>query len=59
MQIKKWLGTLPPMQRPRVHYLSDAQGLVWVEGLGAAGRCAVTEATQKMLVLRVCHRIHT
>ncbi len=54
ISIKKWLNAqVPPAQRSRVHYLSDADGLLWVQGLGAADRAAVTETTQNMLVLRI------
>ncbi len=54
VSIKKWLNeAVHPAQRSTVHYLSDAQGLLWVQGLGAAERAAVTERTQHMLLLRI------
>ncbi len=54
ISVKKWLnGEVPPPQRAKVHYLSDASGLLWVQGLGAAARAAVTETTQNMLYLRI------
>lgn len=60
VSVKKWLNEcVPPPERQFVHYLSDADGLLWAEGLGVAAHAAVTEQTRRMLVLRVCHRIHT
>lgn len=57
--VKKWLQEqVPPEKRAAVHFLSDAEGLLWVEGLGAAARAAVTEQTQRMLLLTV-HRTDT
>ncbi len=54
VSIKKWLNAeVPPAERARVHYLSDANGLLWVQGLGAADHAAVTERTQNMLYLRI------
>ena len=54
ISIKKWLNAeVPPAQRSRVHYLSDADGLLWVQGLGAAEHAAVTENTRNMLFLRI------
>lgn len=54
ISIKKWLNAeVPPAQRSRLHYLSDANGLLWVQGLGAAEHAAVTENTQNMLFLHI------
>ncbi len=54
VSVKKWLNAeVSPTQRAKVHYLSDASGLLWVQGLGAAERAAVTETTQNMLYLRI------
>lgn len=54
VSIKKWLNEAVALpEREYVHFLSDEEGLLWVQGLGAAGRAAVTERTQKMLLLRV------
>ena len=47
------------MMRPFIHYLSDEQGLLWVEGLGAAAHAAVTDQTKQVLVLRVSHQTDT
>ncbi len=59
VSIKKWLNEcVPPAKRQQVHFLSDANGLLWAEGLGTAAHAAVTAQTQRMLVLRV-HRINT
>lgn len=52
--IKKWLNEqIAPMRRQQIHFLSDAEGLIWAEGLGAAERVRVTEQTRRMLVLQV------
>ncbi len=60
IRIKKWLNeSVTPAKRASVHYLSDEQGLLWVEGLGAAGRAAVTQATETMLFLRIYHETNT
>lgn len=54
VSVKKWLNEcVPPARRQRIHYLSDDSGLLWVEGLGAAAHAAVTDKTQRMLVLRI------
>lgn len=53
ISIKKWLQTIPVSQRTAVHYLSDENGLLWVQGLGVAEHAVVTEQTQTMLVLHV------
>lgn len=54
ISIKKWLNEkVPPARRSTVHYLSDAEGLLWAEGLGADERAAVTDSTQNMLLLRI------
>lgn len=59
VSMKKWLNEcVTPTERRWVHFLSDAQGLLWVEGLGAAAHAAVTAQTQRMLVLSV-HRTNT
>jgi tRNA(Ile)-lysidine synthase len=56
LSIKKWLNAdVPPAKRAYVHYLSDAGGLLWAEGLGAAERAAVTERTERMLLLTLSH----
>lgn len=55
ISVKKWLNaSVPPTKRQRVHFLSDASGLLWAEGLGVAAHAAVTDQTQRMLVLQVC-----
>ena len=60
IRIKKWLSEqVTPMMRPFIHYLSDEQGLLWVEGLGAAAHAAVTDQTKQVLVLRVSHQTDT
>lgn len=60
ISIKKWLNADVPLpERPYVHFLSDAEGLLWVQGLGAAARAAVTEATQRMLLLEIYHKNDT
>ncbi len=60
IQIKKWLNEcVAPAKRPYVHYLSDGEGLLWAEGLGAAKRAAVTPETRRMLYLRICHETNT
>lgn len=54
VSIKKWLNAeVPPTERARLHYLSDENGLLWVQGLGAAEYAAVTERTDTMLLLRI------
>ena len=54
IRIKKWLNAeIPPAKRQYIHFLSDEQGLIWAEGLGADERVRVTDATQRMLVLHV------
>lgn len=54
VSVKKWLNeSVSPAKRRYVHFLSDAEGLLWVEGLGAAAHAAVTERTGRMLILRV------
>ncbi len=60
ISIKKWLNaSVLPSKRPFLHYLSDAEGLLWVEGLGAAARAAVTERTETMLFLEIYHKTDT
>ncbi len=60
VSVKKWLNdSCLPARRQTLHFLSDAQGLLWVEGLGTAAHAAVTEQTQTMLLLRVCHNFNT
>lgn len=60
IRIKKWLGeSVAPAKRQLVHYLSDEEGLLWVEGLGAAARAAVTPETETMLFLRIYHETNT
>ncbi|MDE6657176.1 MAG: hypothetical protein K2J88_01160, partial [Oscillospiraceae bacterium] len=51
--IKKWIQTLPVSKRAVVHFLSDENGLLWVQDLGVAERAIVTEQTSNMLVLHV------
>ncbi len=58
ISVKKWLQTQSVSERNTLHYLSDAEGLLWVEHLGTAERAAVTEKTQTMLILHV-HRTDT
>ncbi len=59
VSVKKWLNeAVPPQKRQRIHYLSDDSGLLWAEGLGPAAHAAVTEQTQRMLVLYL-HQIDT
>ncbi|MBQ4465611.1 MAG: tRNA lysidine(34) synthetase TilS [Oscillospiraceae bacterium] len=54
VSIKKWLGEqVPPAKRQYIHFLSDADGLLWAEGLGADQRARVTDRTQSMLWLQV------
>lgn len=53
ISIKKWLQTLPVSKRSVVHYLSDENGLLWVQDLGVAEHAMVTEKTSNMLVLYV------
>ncbi len=60
ISIKKWLGEcVAPAKRPFIHYLSDENGLLWAEGLGAAKHAAVTERTQTMLYLHIYHETDT
>ncbi len=60
VSIRKWLNAcVAPVQRNTIHYLSDAQGLLWAEGLGAAAHAAVTAQTQRMLYLRIYHETDT
>lgn len=59
VSVKKWLNAcVPPAKRQWIHFLSDEEGLVWAEGLGAANRVRVTPQTQHLLFLRV-HPIDT
>ena len=59
VSVKKWLNAeVPPAQRQYIHFLSDSEGLIWAEGLGADMRVRVTETTRRMLVLYV-HRTDT
>jgi len=58
VSIKKWLQTQPVSERNRLHYLSDQNGLLWVQNLGIAEHAAVTDSTQNMLILHV-HRTDT
>ena len=58
VSVKKWLQTLPLSRRQTVHYLSDDEGLLWVQGLGVCERAAVTEQTKTVLILHV-HEINT
>ncbi len=58
VSVKKWLQTQPVSERNTLHYLSDAEGLLWVQNLGTAERAAVTEQTRNMLILHV-HRTDT
>lgn len=51
--IKKWLQTQPLPVRNSLHYLSDENGLLWVQNLGVSERAAVTDSTQNLLVLHV------
>ncbi len=53
-EAKTYLATLPPPQRCRIHYLSDDEGLVWVEGLGIDERVRAT-STQEGIVLYTKH----
>ena len=54
VSVKKWMNAcVPPAKREKIHFLSDAQGLLWVEGLGVAAHAAVTPRTERMLLLRV------
>lgn len=58
VSVKKWLQTQPVSERKYLHYLSDENGLLWVQNLGIAERAAVTKATRHMLILHV-HRTDT
>jgi len=50
--IKKWLNaSVAPEFRQRVHFLSDEEGLLWVEGLGIAERVRITDTTKHILFL--------
>ena len=52
--VKKWLNeSVPPAARAHIHFLSDDQGLIWAEGLGADERVRVRDTTQRMLVLYI------
>ncbi len=54
ISIKKWLSSdVPPAKRQFIHFLSDSEGLIWAEGLGADERVKVTDATQRMLFLQI------
>ncbi len=60
ISVKKWLNAeVSPTKRTHVHFLSDADGLLWVEGLGAAAHAAVTDSTQRMLYLSIYHQTDT
>lgn len=60
ISVKKWLNAKVPLpERPYVHFLSDAEGLLWVQGLGTATRAAVTDRTKRMLFLRIYHQTDT
>jgi tRNA(Ile)-lysidine synthase len=54
IRIKKWLNAeITPAKRQYIHFLSDEEGLIWAEGLGAEERVRITDATQRLLVLYV------
>lgn len=53
IQIKKWIQTQPLPIRNVLHYLSDENGLLWVQNLGVSERAAVTDKTRTMLVLHI------
>ena len=38
--------------RWRLPVLADEQGVVWLAGFGVAERCAITEHTEKVLVIQ-------
>lgn len=48
---------LTDMERERLFVLADGEGVVWVEGFGAAERAAVTEQTAHILHLEVIENI--
>lgn len=58
VSVKKWLQTQPVSERNSLHFLSDENGLLWVQHLGVSETAAVTESTQRMLILHV-HRTDT
>lgn len=58
VSVKKWLQTQPLPFRNVLHYLSDENGLLWVQNLGVAEHVSVTEKTENMLILHV-HRNDT
>ena len=54
VSVKKWLNaSVAPELRQTIHFLSDEEGLLWVEGLGVAERAKVTDNTEHMLFLYV------
>ena len=56
ISIKKWLNaSVAPEFRQTIHFLSDEEGLLWVERLGVAKRAEVTDKTEHILFLYVSH----
>ena len=53
ISIKKWLQQEPLSQRNHKHFLSDDDGLLWVQGLGTAARAAVSPQSEHILFLHV------
>jgi tRNA(Ile)-lysidine synthetase-like protein len=44
---------IPPGERERLALARDDLGLVWIEGLGCAHRCRVTEKTRRVFQLTI------
>ena len=48
---------IPAEKRSSVAVLSDNDGVLWIEGLGAARRARLSEKTVRVAEIKICHKI--
>ena len=52
--IKKLINErIPSEQRPTLHFISDEDGTIWAEGIGAADRVSPDASTRRILVITI------
>ena len=52
-RLKKLLEKIPSFEKDRIAVISDDEGIVFVEGFGAAERVALTQDTKRIMTFRI------
>ncbi len=46
-------GKVPKEYRPDLAVVSDAEGIIWIPGLRVSNRCAISDHTRKIMILKL------